>query len=291
MDETRLHLKDHDIQSMIYTCRKFIGDHLDTFPAKAAIIGISGGIDSALVAALAYPVCSKRNIPIYGYSLPIETNKEDEISRATNVGEEFCDHFQTYDRLKEAFWALSDNIIPGPITGELDHDTKVALGNIKARVRMTYLYGKAGLKKGFVFSTDNYTEYLLGFWTLHGDVGDLGPIRGAFKTECYAMAKMLVKQLSISVAGKRAAKAIQDCIDAVPTDGLGITVSDYDQLGCESYDEVDTCLSKMLATGTLDEKHPVYQRHINSAHKRSNPNDLTRVTLMNRMVYPVVKSE
>lgn len=54
--------------------------------------------------------------------------------------------------------------------------TPIANGNIQARLRMIYLYNLASIHKGLVMSTDNQTEYQLGFWTIHGDVGDFDQI-------------------------------------------------------------------------------------------------------------------
>lgn len=60
--------------------------------------------------------------------------------------------------------------------------TPIADGNIQARLRMIYLYNLASIHKGLVMSTDNQTEYQLGFWTIHGDVGDFDPIQDLWKT-------------------------------------------------------------------------------------------------------------
>jgi len=62
---------------------------------------------------------------------------------------------------------------------------------MKARIRMILLYDLAGGNDGMVLSTDNYTEYLLGFWTLHGDVGDFGMIQSLWKTEVYDMVEWI----------------------------------------------------------------------------------------------------
>jgi NH3-dependent NAD+ synthetase len=74
-----------------------------------------------------------------------------------------------------------------------------------------------------VLSTDNYTEYLLGFWTLHGDVGDFGFIQELWKTEVYALADWMI-------AKGIGAEILKECVDANPTDGLGVSNSDLDQL-------------------------------------------------------------
>ena len=72
-------------------------------------------------------------------------------------------------------------------------------------------------------------------------------------------------------------KALMLCVDALPTDGLGITNSDLDQLQATSYEEVDKILIKYLETKDESlEKHPVIQRHIRSEYKRNNPLNLER---------------
>lgn len=145
---------------------------------------------------------------------------------------------------------------------------------------MIYLYDTAKKTKGMVLSTDNYTEYLLGFWTLHGDVGDFGMIQNLWKSEVYDIAKYIVKNELQSGAEK---KALQECIDGVPTDGLGITSSDLEQLGAESYEQVDGILQSYLNYKANPEpvddevlNHPVIKRHLASGFKRNNPFNISR---------------
>ena len=57
---------------------------------------------------------------------------------------------------------------------------------------MIYLYNLASIYNGLVISTDNQTEYQLGFWTIHGDVGDFAQILGQWKTEVFELAKWLI---------------------------------------------------------------------------------------------------
>lgn len=68
---------------------------------------------------------------------------------------------------------------------EMPNRTPIANGNLQARCRMIHLYDLAGIHGGLVMSTDNQTEYQLGFWTIHGDVGDFDPIQDLWKTEVY----------------------------------------------------------------------------------------------------------
>jgi NAD+ synthetase len=94
--------------------------------------------------------------------------------------------------------------------------SKMRQGNMKARMRMMILYDLAQLYRGIVISTDNYTEFLTGFWTLHGDVGDYAPIINLWKSEVFFLSKFLLKECD-----ENQKFALQQCIDATPEDGLG----------------------------------------------------------------------
>jgi len=250
-------------------------EYIEKSGLKALVLGLSGGIDSAICAALAAPVCKELGIELIGRSITIETNKADEIERGEMIGKAFCTSFKPID-LTHLYQTSLHDILEEEETGETDRERKVRLGNIKARLRMIYLYNLAQQHKGLVLSTDNYTEYLLGFWTLHGDVGDYGMIQELWKEEVYDMSQYLVNEVLESSAEK---EALQACIDAVPTDGLGITGSDLEQLGVDTYAQVDAELK--LYTQQPDTKNhlkdsPVIQRHVRSGYKRMNPLNLTR---------------
>lgn len=238
---------------------------------ESLVLGISGGIDSAIVAAIAAPICRDIGIPLIGRSITIETNKEDEIERAREIGKHFCTDFKELD-LTDAYLNLAQELdVPGDNN---EWDYKIAEGNIKARLRMIQLYNLAGLTKGMVLSTDNYTEFLLGFWTLHGDVGDYGMIQNIWKTEVYGLADWVAGQLPFFPA-----QALRKCIKAVPTDGLGITDSDLDQLEAETYEEVDMILIDYLNLGHAVPElsdNPVIARHLNTQFKRENPYNIPR---------------
>jgi nicotinamide-nucleotide amidase len=160
----------------------------------------------------------------------------------------------------------------------ITHEDKVRLGNIKARTRMVFLYNKAQEQKGLVLSTDNLTEYYLGFWTLHGDVGDLGLIQELWKTEVYGMGEVL-------------GGPVLECVNANPTDGLGITDSDIDQLFPKwkpehgdhrvAYNIVDKILQDHLTgAGAYSEGNPIIQRYEATKFKRANPVNIKRDMLL-----------
>lgn len=269
--------------------RMHLADYIINNRIKSLIIGISGGIDSTLCAALARPVCDSLTIPLIGRALHTATNKPDEVHRAKMVGEVFCHDFAEIP-IDGYFTAINKICLDNGQTNQ-DYKEKIRLGNIKSRLRMMILYDLAQKKDGMVLSTDNYTEFMVGFWTLHGDVGDFGMIQNYWKTEVYEMSKWLVLQEELG------RESIQLCIDAVPTDGLGITSSDLEQLGAKTYEEVDSILQEYFdlmqlvqvngiskeIVGRLNlrcdalQQHPVIQRHLKTIFKRKNPYNLKRM--------------
>lgn len=261
---------------------------------KSLILGVSGGADSALVAILASEVVKimkhrySRDIKLIGRSLPIETNTKDEIERAADIGNLLCCNFKEVN-LYDIYVNMANEIneiAEDEIFGIHESKIPIMLGNIKARIRMIYLYNLAQLHDGIVLSTDNYSEYLLGFWTLHGDVGDFGMIQNLWKTEIYYLLNWFVKVQNSSVA--KFENIIQPCIDATPTDGLGITQSDFEQFGdIKSYQEVDILLQDYLTNGIDIDliknggKIPkVFTLHENSQYKRNNPFNIPRNKLI-----------
>lgn len=255
--------------------RTALEDYIKQYNLKALIIGESGGIDSALTTVLAQPVCQKLNISLIGRSISIETNTQDEIDRGKYIGEAFCTDFQEID-LTNLYKATLESIEETPKGSTNKYDDKIRFGNIKARLRMIYLYNLAQKHKGLVLGTDNYTEYLEGFWTLHGDVGDFGMIQNLWKTEVYEMSNYLIEN---ELKDNKQKSALQKCVDALPTDGLGITNSDLEQLEAKDYTEVDTILKEYFENPEKHKNHKVIQRHLNSCYKRNNPYNISREEL------------
>lgn len=109
-------------------------------------------------------------------------------------------------------------------------ESNIAEGNIKARLRMITAYHMANIFKGCVLSTDNYSEYNMGFWTLHGDVGDISPIQ--FINKGFEL-QYIAKALGIP----------DNIITQAPSDGLGVTATNTDeaQLGA-NYKFVDSAM-------------------------------------------------
>jgi len=220
-----------------------------------AVLGVSGGVDSALVAAL----FKEAGWKVKGLLLPIN---QDPVE--TERGVEVCDAleipFETIDLTSEA-QLLSDRLVHiNPMTD----DEKIRTGNIRARLRMITLYNVAHAERGLVASTDNFSELAAGFWTLHGDVGDLSPIQSLWKSwEVPVIAKMMGVPESVYTAK--------------PTDGLGINDGDEAQFGC-SYLEWDIMLMSFMNKDTAisdrrsaDVYDKVEKRMSRTAFKRYNP--------------------
>lgn len=232
------------------------GNYLVNHSLRAMVLGVSGGIDSTVVAAICCEVNKQTNIPLIGRSLPIK-NKNDEFDVSKLVGEAFCDDFAVcpmtrlyHAALKEVYQVENMERHESTYTIEeleqANGQTKIANGNIQARLRMMFLYNLASINKGLVMSTDNQTEYQLGFWTIHGDVGDFDPIQDLWKTEVYQLAEWLKLFYYTDGDDANKAVAIGESIKLTPTDGLGISNSDLDQIGAKSYNDVDRVLQTLV---------------------------------------------
>jgi nicotinamide-nucleotide amidase len=263
----------------------FTCDYIHNSKVETLVLGMSGGIDSTLTAALAREVVSKCNtkVELKGLVLPIQSDKA-EMERAVTASKAFCHHFEL-DNMVAPYIALADHIVT---TNSSSPDIRVRRGNIKARMRMIKLYDTAQKMNGLVLSTDNYTEYLLGFWTLHGDVGDYGMIQNLWKTEVYGLAKYLSNKYKEDDELYKAI-ALLEGIKAVPTDGLGITESDFDQIDpdynkndtpVDVYGKIDTILLDYLRSGRTDYYHKIIGRHKATEFKRLNPFSIPRKDLM-----------
>lgn len=237
-------------------------NYVKTNNLKAMVLGISGGIDSTVVAAICHEVSKQTGIPLIGRSLPIK-NKNDEFDTSELVGKAFCNNFEVTN-LYEVFNKFL-TLVDGDNLTSL-RQTPIADGNIQARLRMIYLYNLASIYNGLVISTDNQTEYQLGFWTIHGDVGDFDPIQGLWKTEVYELAKWLIgyyygcgikKEVDADGARKICdmCEAIKKSMSLTPTDGLGISNSDLEQIGAKSYNEVDDILKTLISCESSEETY------------------------------------
>lgn len=212
---------------------------------KAMVLGLSGGLDSTVVAAIASQVAKEIGVPLIGISLPCETNGEDENQIAKMCGKEFCGEFSTAN-LQLSFENI--NTFCTAVSGITK--THISQGNIKARLRMIVLYDIASKRQGIVLDSDNLSEYHLGYYTIHGDSCDLTPIGGLWKTEIYELAQWINNKI---YNGK--SEALKAAIEITPTDGNGVSKSDMDQIAPGlTYKEVDEILQTWVRMDESSQK-------------------------------------
>lgn len=148
--------------------------------------------------------------------------------------------------------------------------SRLQYGNIKARFRMMYLYNLASLYRGCVLDTDNRTEHELGFWTIHGDVGDVNcGLIHLWKTEVFELAKWLEDYYAENNLQDKY-EAVHSSITLIPTDGNGVSKNDCEQFGLENYNQVDDVLKTMyFPDGKPDrDKNMEYMRLIDSYNEQ-----------------------
>ena len=240
----------------------YLASYIEINKLQSLVLGISGGIDSTVVAALASVACKKTGAKLIGRSLPAHTNNPDEINTATLVGQAFCDDFKEV-AIEKIYAKVADEF-------ELNEGkmSTLQLGNIKARLRMMYLYNLASIHRGCVLDTDNRTEHELGFWTIHGDVGDLNcGLIHLWKTEVYELAGYLLEKQNQSDKYQ----ALLASIKLTPTDGNGVmSGGDCAQFGLDNYSQVDDVLKTMYFNNIENktEKANEYIRLIDSYNEQ-----------------------
>ena len=165
---------------------------------KCLVIGVSGGIDSAVVSYL----CAMTGFKVYVVSMPIHQPKS-HLTRANNhikwLKENFTNIEEIYVDLTAAF-----DVLDAQLTTMLRTPNELCSANTRSRLRMTTLYHLATANHGIVVGTGNKVEdFGVGFFTKYGDGGvDISPIAGFMKSEVREMA--------------RAGNLLEEIINAVP---------------------------------------------------------------------------
>ena len=221
---------------------KWIKDYADENKIQSLVVGVSGGIDSAVVSTL----CAETGLPTFPLGMPIHQDSDQESlsdlhlawleKKYKNVKILKFNLTKVFEKFKEALQ-------------EYSHDD-LSLANSRSRLRMITLYQIAGKYNGMVVGTGNKVEdYGVGFYTKYGDGGvDIAPIADIYKTEVWKLGRHLGVNEKI--------------IEASPTDGLWDDKrTDEDQLGA-SYAQLEEAMEygtgpavKILETFNGRNKH------------------------------------
>ena len=212
-----------DYGQLKFDIDRWLKDYYYMYAIDAFVVGVSGGIDSAVVSTL----CAETGLPTYALTMPLLSKKENTalsdghalglVNRYSNVTNVNVDLTETY----KVFNIFVDDTFT---------KNELANANSKSRLRMVTLYQVAGSVGGIVVGTGNKVEdYGIGFYTKYGDGGvDIAPIADLYKTE--------VRELGGYLGVRR------EIIDAKPTDGLWEDGrSDEDQIGA-TYAELEEAM-------------------------------------------------
>ncbi|MBL8091260.1 MAG: NAD+ synthase [Anaerolineales bacterium] len=185
-----------------------------------AVIGLSGGIDSALSCILAVEALGKENV--LAVRMPYKASSKDSLDHAQLLIDQLGIPYKTIE--------ITDMVEP---LFKLDSEiSNMRKGNIMARERMIVLYDQSEVFKGLVIGTSNKTEILLGYSTLYGDSASaMNPIGDLYKTQ--------VRQLS------RAMNIPAPIVDKAPSADLWADQTDEKELGF-TYEEVDKLLYLLI---------------------------------------------
>ncbi|EMY2840483.1 NAD+ synthase [Campylobacter coli] len=233
------------------TLCEFIQHKVKDSGLNGVVLGLSGGIDSALVATLCKKALGEN---VFALLMPTKFSNQENLNDALKLCQELNLKYKIIEiqDILEAFLKQSEN------TDELSR------GNFAARIRMSLLYDYSALKKALVVGTSNKSELLLGYGTIYGDLAyAFNPIGELYKSEIYGLARYL--------------NLNEKFIQKAPSADLWIGQSDEKDLGF-SYELIDKGLKAlenqdMKALENLDKKllDMLQSRIKNNAFKRNMP--------------------
>lgn len=204
----------------------WLKDYIEKSKLNGFIVGVSGGVDSALTSTL----CAKTGYPVMCLEMPIHQNKK-QISNSSIQINWLKSNFSNVTSSKVNLSDVFDKFID--VTPDESNELiNLALANTKARLRMLTLYYFSTVNRYIVTGTGNKVEdFAIGFFTKYGDGGvDISPIADLLKSEVFKLASHL--------------NLPEEILSATPTDGLwNDNRSDEDQIGA-SYNEIEWAMNQ-----------------------------------------------
>lgn len=255
--------RETDMLVLATDIETWLKGHMDESGADRFVLGLSGGIDSAVVCGLAARAVGPDRV--LGVLMPSASNPDDAVS-AGKVAEAFGVPSLTVDLsmpTQAMFAAFPSREALGNLLGLAAADdprpTQLAEANVKPRLRMTTVYYIANHVRGIVLGTGNRSEAMIGYYTKYGDGGvDLLPIIDLYKHEVREVA--------------RAIGVPQSVIDRPPSAGLWEGQTDEDELGM-TYEDLDATLAA-ISSGDTSGADPALLERVRrmmdvSQHKRA----------------------
>ncbi len=196
---------------------EFIKSKISESKTNGIVVGLSGGIDSTLIAYLACEAVGKDNV--FGIVMPSTTTPTEDKIHGIEIARKLGIDYKEI---------AIDGILNEYLSQSQLEDNNLAIGNLKARIRMSIIYYFANHKNYLVSGTGNKSEILIGYFTKHGDGAcDMEPIGDLFKTDVYKLSKFM--------------GIPKEIIEKPPRAGLWNNQTDEDEIGM-SYDLLDQIL-------------------------------------------------
>jgi NAD+ synthase len=227
----------------------WIEDYINKSESKGIVVGVSGGVDSALTSTL----CAETGHNILCLEMPIYQNK-DQVSRSKKHIDWLMSKYPNVTskqiELNDTFESFVNSL---PDNSSDKHE--LSLANTRSRLRMVTLYYFSALNNYIVAGTGNKVEdFGIGFYTKYGDGGvDISPIADLLKSEVFTLAKFH--------------NIIDEIIEAEPNDGLwNDNRSDEEQIGA-SYEEIEDAMMNFNKSDNLSKREKEVLDIFNSFHK------------------------